>query len=265
MGMRKAKKSPDEMTFLEHLEDLRKRIINSLIAIVIAVIPSAFYATDIYDILAKPITKYLPEGQKMAFLKLPSPFMLYMKVAFLTAAFIAAPFIFLQIWYFVAPGLYQKEKKYVWPFVAFTTSFFILGALFGYFVVFPYACRFFLQVGQKFQAVITVEEYFSLILKLLLGIGVVFETPTLIFFLSRMGVVTSRWMLKKFKYAVLVVFIIAAVVTPTPDMITQSILAVPMRALYSFSILIAFLFGKERKARKAQKRGTEKIEADLAG
>jgi sec-independent protein translocase protein TatC len=120
-------------------------------------------------------------------------------------------------------------------------------------------------MGQKFQAVITVEEYFSLILKLLLGIGVVFETPTLIFFLSRMGLVTSRWMLKNFKYAVLVVFIIAAVITPTPDMITQSFLALPMLVLYSFSILIAFLFGKERKARRAQKRVTDKTEADLAG
>jgi len=266
--MGKAKKSPDEMTFLEHLEDLRKRIINSLIAIVVAVIPSAFFASDIYDILAKPINRYLPEGQKMAFLKLPSPFMLYMKVAFLAAAFIAAPIIFLQVWYFVAPGLYQKEKKYVWPFVAATTFFFILGALFGYFIVFPWACRFFLQVGQKFQAVITVEEYFSLILKMLLGIGAVFETPTLIFFLARMGIVTSRWMLKNFKYAVLAIFIIAAVITPTPDMITQSVLALPLLALYSFSILIAFLFGKERVERKAgrdEKKAKKKREAGLAG
>ena len=263
--MRKGKKSPDEMTFLEHLEDLRKRILYSLIALVIAAIPGFIYASDIFNILSKPVTQYLPPGQKLAFTTLTAPFMLYMKVAFLAAIFIALPFILLQIWYFVAPGLYQKEKKYVWPFVIFTSIFFISGACFGYFIVFPWACRFFLQLGSDFQPVITVDQYFSLILKLLLGIGAVFETPTLIFFLARMGIVTSRWMLKNFKYAVLAVFIIAAVITPTPDMINQSILAVPMLGLYSFSILIAFLFGKERKARREKRQEKKRAKTSLAG
>jgi sec-independent protein translocase protein TatC len=263
--MRKVKKSPDEMTFLEHLEDLRKRIFNSLIALVIAVIPGAIFCKDIFVFLSKPVTKYLPAGQKLAFTTLTAPFMLYMKVAFLAAAFIAAPIIFLQIWYFVAPGLYQKERKYVWPFVAFTTIFFLAGAFFGYIVVFPFACRFFLQMGADFQPVITVDQYFSLILKLLLGIGAVFEMPTLIFFLSRMGVVTSRWMLKNFKYAVLAVFVISAVITPTPDMVNQSILAVPMLALYTFSIAIAFLFGKERKTRRERRAARSKAEGEPAG
>jgi len=258
--MGKAKKSPDEMTFLEHLEDLRKRIFYALIALFIAVIPGAIWASDIFDILARPVTRYLPEGQKLAFTKLTGPFALYMKVAFLTALFIAVPFILLQVWYFIAPGLYQKEKKYVWPFVIFTSIFFVMGACFGYFVVFPWACRFFLQMGSNFQAVITVDEYFNLILKLLLGIGAVFEMPTLIFFLSRMGLVTSRWMIKNFKYAILAVFVIAALITPTPDPINQAMLAGPMLALYSFSIIIAFFFGKERKTRKEKKAGP-----DLAG
>jgi sec-independent protein translocase protein TatC len=252
--MGKVQKSPDEMTFLEHLEDLRKRIFYSALAIVVAVIPSAIFAKDIFNILARPVTKYLPPGNnKLVFTALTTPFILYMKVAFLAAAFLAAPVVFLQLWYFVAPGLYQKEKKYVWPFVLFTTAFFLIGALFGYFVVFPYACRFFLQIGQDFQAFIKADEYFSLMIKLLLGIGAIFETPTLIFFLSRMGIVTSRWMLKNFQYAVLVVFIIAAVITPTPDPINQTILAVPMIALYALGILIAFVFGKERKERRARK------------
>ena len=259
--MGKVKKSPDEMTFLEHLEDLRKRIFYSLLALFIAVIPGSIWAGDIFNILTKPVTQYLPEGQnKLAYFKLTSPFMVYMKVAFLVALFIAIPFILLQIWYFIAPGLYQKEKKYVWPFVFFTSIFFMMGAAFGYFIVFPYACRFFLKIGQDFQAVLTVDEYFSLILKLLLGIGAVFEMPILIFFLSRMGLITSRWMLKNFKYAILAVFIIAALITPSPDPLNQTILAVPMLALYSFSIIIAFFFGKERKTRKAKKAG-----ADLAG
>jgi sec-independent protein translocase protein TatC len=263
--MGKGKKSPDEMTFLEHLEDLRKRIFYSLIALFIAVVPGALFCTDIFDILSKPVTQYLPPGQKLTFTKLTVPFTLYMKVSLITALFIALPFIFLQVWYFIAPGLYRKEKKYVWPFVTFSTILFILGALFGYFIVFPWACRFFLKLGANFQPIITADEYFNLILKMLLGIGAVFEMPTLIFFLARMGIVTSRWMVKNFKYAILAVFVIAAVITPTPDMINQSILALPMLALYSFSILIAFFFGKERKTRRAKKEEKRESESGLAG
>jgi sec-independent protein translocase protein TatC len=257
--MRKGRKSPDEMTFLEHLEDLRKRIFYSFIAVFVAVIPAWIFSKDVYKILARPVTQYLPEGTRLAFTGLTEPFMLYMKVSFLTAVFVTSPFIFLQLWYFVAPGLYQKEKKYVIPFVSLTTLLFSLGALFGYFIVFPWACRFFLNLGQDFTPVITVNAYFSLAIKILLGIGAVFELPTLVFFLSRMGIITSRWMIKNFKYAVLAIFIIAAVITPTPDMVTQSILAVPMLILYSLGILIAFLFGKERKRRK------QKSSEDIAG
>ena len=247
------------MTFLEHLEDLRKRIFYSFIAVIITVIPAWFFSKEIYGILALPVTQFLPEGTNLAFTALTAPFMLYIKVSFLTAIFVTSPFIFLQFWLFVAPGLYRREKKYVIPFVFFTTIFFMLGALFGYFVVFPFACRFFLNIGADFQPVITVDKYFSLALRVLLGIALVFELPTLVFFLSRIGIVTSRWMIKNFKYAVLVVFIIAAVITPTPDMITQSIIAVPMLALYGLSILIAFLSEKRRK------RKEKKSEEDLAG
>jgi sec-independent protein translocase protein TatC len=245
--MRKGKKSPDEMTFLEHLEDLRKRLFYSFVALFVGIIPAWFFHKDLYNILAIPVTKYLPEGTKLAFTKLTAPFMLYIKVSFLAAIFFTSPFIFVQLWMFVAPGLYQKEKKYVVPFVLFTTIFFAGGAVFGYFVVFPFACRFFLNMGADFQPVITVDDYFSLALRVLLGIALVFELPTLIFFLSRMGLVTAQWMIKKFKYAVLVIFIIAAIITPTPDMVTQSIIAFPMLALYGLSILIALVFGKRRE------------------
>jgi sec-independent protein translocase protein TatC len=258
--MRKAKKSPDEMTFLEHLEDLRKRIWYSFVAIFIVLIPAWFFSKQIFEILARPVTQFLPEGTKMAYTGLTDPFMLYIKVSFLAALFVTSPFVFLQLWYFIAPGLYQKEKKYVVPFVTFTTIFFLTGAAFGYFVMFPWTCRFFLNMGSDFNPVITVNTYFSLTLKLLIGIALVFEMPTLVFFLSKIGLITSRWMIKNFKYAVLAVFIIAAVVTPSPDMVTQSILAVPMLALYGLGILIAFLFGKESKTRKEKKAGE-----DIAG
>ncbi|MGB7296471.1 MAG: twin-arginine translocase subunit TatC [Candidatus Aminicenantales bacterium] len=255
--MRKARKSPDEMTFLEHLEDLRKRLWYSFVALFIAVIPCWLFSKQVFEILSRPVTQYLPEGMKMAFTSLTAPFMLYIKVSFLTAIFLTSPFIFLQIWYFIAPGLYQKEKKYIFPFVIFTTVFFLAGAAFGYFVMFPWACRFFLTLGSDFTPVLTVDTYFGFALKLLLGIAIVFELPTLVFFLSKLGIITSRWLVRNFKYAVLAVFVIAAVITPTPDMITQSILAIPMLALYGLGILIAFLFGKERKIRRAKKDGED--------
>jgi len=258
--MRKALKSPDEMTFLEHLEDLRKRLWYSFVAIFVVVIPAWVFSQDIFKLLSRPVTQYLPEGMKMAFTSLTAPFMLYIKVAFLTAVFVTSPFIFLQLWYFIAPGLYKKEKKYVVPFVTFTTVFFLAGAAFGYFVMFPWACRFFLKLGSDFTPVLTVDTYFSFSLKLLLGIALVFELPTLIYFLSKIGLITSRWMIRNFKYAVLAVFVIAAVITPTPDMVTQSILAVPMLALYGLGILIAFFFGKERKTRREKK-----AEEEIAG
>ena len=256
MRLGKGRKSPDEMTFLEHLEDLRKRLFYSALALLLGFVPGWTFHKQIYEVLARPVTQYLPAGTKLAFTTLTAPFMLYIKVAFLASVFLTSPFIFLQIWYFVAPGLYQKEKKYVIPFVLMTTFFFSLGAVFGYLIVFPWACRFFLTIASDFQPVITVDEYFGLALKVLLGIAVVFELPTLVFFLSKMGLITARWMIRNFKYAVLLVFVIAAVITPTPDVITQSIVAIPMLALYGLSILIALAVGRGRA--RAERARTDK-------
>ena len=249
------------MTFLEHLDDLRKRLFYSFLAIILTIIPAWFFHKQIYEILAFPVNQYLPEGELLAFTKLTEPFMVYIKVSFLAALFVISPFLFFQFWKFIAPGLYQKEKKYVIPFVLFTTVFFAAGGLFAYFVVFPFACRFFLGMGADFQPVIKMDEYLSLAIRVILGIALVFELPTLIFFLSRMGLITAKWMVKKFKYAVLAIFILAAIITPTPDPITQSIVAVPMLALYGLSILIAFISEKKRKE-KAKESETEE---DLAG
>ena len=258
--MSKGKKSPDNMTFLEHLEDLRKRIFYSFVAVIAAVIPAWFFSKDIFNILAKPITRFLPEGEQLVFTSLPAPFFLYMKVAFMTAIFAMAPFLFLQVWYFVAPGLYRKERKNVIPFVLFTTLFFTGGAAFAFLVVFPFACNFFLNMGGEFQALITIDQYFSLALRIILGIALVFEMPTLVFFLARMGLISARVMVKHFKYAVLLIFVIAAVITPTPDMFTQSIIAVPMLGLYGLSILIALVVGKQK-----QRARDEESEEDLSG
>jgi sec-independent protein translocase protein TatC len=244
------------MTFLEHLEDLRKRLFYAFAALFVGFVPGWIFSKQLYAVIARPVTQYLPEGTKLAFTTLTAPFMLYMKVAFLASLFFMSPFVFLQLWYFIAPGLYQKEKKYVVPFVLMTTFFFSLGALFAYFIVFPWACRFFLALGRDFQPVITVDQYFGFALKVLLGIALVFELPTLVFLLSKMGLVTARWMIKNFKYAVLLVFVLAAVITPTPDVITQSIVAIPMLALYGLSILIALAVGRGRE--KARAEGADK-------
>jgi len=257
--MTKGKKSPNGMTFLEHLDELRKRIFYSIIVLIGAVIPAWFFSKPLYRILAHPVTQFLPEGKKLAFTSLTAPFMLYIKVSFLAAIFLTAPFLFLQLWLFIAPGLYQKEKKYVIPFVLFTTVFFSGGAVFAYFVVFPFACNFFLGLGADFDPVITVDQYFSLALRVILGIALVFEMPTLSFFLAKIGLITAKMMIKYFKYAVLVVFIIAAIITPTPDMVTQSIIAVPMLGLYGISILIALVVGKGKEKKRKE------FEDDLAG
>jgi sec-independent protein translocase protein TatC len=250
MSPRKARKSPDEMTFLEHLEDLRKRLWYSFLALLVGLAPGWIFHKDLYAIIARPVTRYLPAGTKLVFTTLTAPFMLYMKIAFMAAIFLTSPFIFLQLWLFIAPGLYQKERKYVVPFVLFTTVFFVAGLLFGYFLVFPWACRFFLSIGADFQPVITVDQYFSLALRVLLGIALVFELPTLVYFLAQFGILTAAWMIRNFKYAVLAIFVIAAVITPTPDWITQSIVAGPMIALYGLSILIALVVARGKKRRE---------------
>ncbi len=247
------------MTFLEHLDELRKRLFYTVIVVIGAVIPAWFFHKPLYRILAHPVTQFLPEGKKLAFTSLTAPFMLYIKVSFLAAIFFTAPFIFLQFWLFIAPGLYRKERKYVIPFVLFTTVFFAGGAVFAYFVVFPFACKFFLGMGSDFDPVITVDQYFSLALRVILGIALVFELPTLSFFLAKIGLITARLMIKYFKYAILVIFIIAAIITPTPDMVTQSIIAVPMIGLYGLSILIAFIVGKGKDKKRKE------FEDDLAG
>jgi sec-independent protein translocase protein TatC len=251
LGM--GKKSPDEMTFLEHLEDLRKRLFYSAIALLIGFFPCWMFREKIFEILSRPVMQYLPAGTKFSFLTLTAPFMMYLKIAFLASLFFTAPFLFLQVWYFVAPGLYQKEKKYVIPFVLMTTFFFAVGAMFGYFVVFPFACKFFLSIGKDFQAVLTPDQYLGFSVKVLLGIAATFETPTLVFLLAKMGLITAGWMVRNFKYAVLLVFIIAAVITPTPDAMTQSIVAIPMLALYGLSILIALAVGRGKKKARAER------------
>jgi len=235
----KKKKKQSEMSFFEHLGELRKRILWSIFYILIFFLAAWPFVDKVYQWLAQPVLQFLPEGKTLAFTSLTEPFMMYIKLSFITSLFVSSPFVFYQLWLFVSPALFKKEKKWVFPFVFFTTLFFLLGGAFGYYYVFPWACRFFLEVGEDFNAIITISEYFSLVFRVLLGIAVVFELPVLAFLLSKMGLLTAGFLIKYFKYAIVIIFIIAAIITPTPDIVTQSMFAGPMLLLYLLSIGIA--------------------------
>jgi len=233
-----------KMSFLDHLEELRKRLMWSIAAVAGGFFLCWAFAERIYGKLQEPLTQYLAPGDKLAYTRLTAPFFLYMKVAFFAGLFVAAPFVLYQLWLFVAPGLYKKERRLAAPFIIFGSIFFITGGYFGYRFLLPATCSFFIETGRQFKQMITVDDYFSFASMIILATGLVFETPILIFFLARLGIVTPAFLMQKFKYAVVLAFVIAAIVTPTPDMVTQSALAVPMILLYLIGVGVAYLFGK---------------------
>lgn len=235
-----------KMSFLDHLEELRKRLMISILAIGVAFLACWNFADRIFGYIQQPLTKFLPPGdQKLAYTRLTEPFFLYMKVAFFAAIFVSSPIILWQVWRFISPGLYKRERYYAAPFIVFATLFFVAGGWFGWKILLPGTCAFFVQTGAQFKQMIKVDEYFSFASTIILASGAVFETPILIFFLARLGIVTPAFLLQKFKYAIVLSFIVAAIVTPTPDMVTQTFLAVPMIALYALGVGVAFLFGKK--------------------
>jgi len=236
------------MTLLEHLDELRRRIFSSIIALLIAFLVCWYFSPQIFSWLERPIREVLPAGEKLAFTDLTAPFMLYIKVALLAALFVASPVLLTQVWLFIRPGLYRRERRLALPFVVFTTLFFLLGGYFGYRIAFPLVVRFLLGVGEHFKQVVTIQSYFSMMTKILLGLGLVFEMPMLIFFLARLGLVTARKLIKWFRWAVLAIFVAAAIITPTPDVATQTVFAVPMVLLYLLGVVVAALFGKKADA-----------------
>ncbi len=234
-----------KMSFLDHLEELRKRLIVAIIAIGVAFLVCWNFADKIFAWIEAPLTKYLPPGdQKLAYTHLTEPFMLYMKVAFFAAIFVSSPILLWQVWRFISPGLYKRERRYAAPFILFATFFFLAGGYFGYRVILPGACAFFVETGRQFKQMIKVDEYFSFASSLILAAGAVFETPILIFFLARLGIVTPAFLLQKSKWAIVGAFIVAAILTPSPDMVNQTMLALPMIGLYFLGVGVAFLFGK---------------------
>ena len=249
--------SGSKMSFLEHLDELRKRLIYVVYSLIAGCVIAYIFITRIFDFIMKPMYDILKTptgggGAKLIYTAGPEPFMLYVKIGFLVGIFIASPLILWQIWKFIAPGLYQHEKKFAIPFVFLSTIFFVTGGLFSHYVAFPVTWQFFNSFGNDYMVFTPrIDEAFGLYTKMMLGFGAIFEMPTLVFFLARMGVVTGQFLLKYFKYAFLIIFIIAAVISPGTDMTSQLVMAVPMLGLYLFSIAIAFIFQKRRKPEAA--------------
>ena len=241
----------DKQPFLSHLEELRKRLIACAIAVGVGFAVCYAFKERLYGILVSPLIKIMPEGKGLIFTSLLAPFFTYLKTALIAGVMLVAPYLFYQLWLFIAPGLYQREKKYVIPFVFFSSILFVGGALFGYFIVFPLVFKFFLGFENEFiQAMPSVNEYFTFVVRLLCGFGIAFELPVVIFFLAKIGIVTPELLRKKWKYALLLMFIVGAIITP-PDVISQVIMAVPLIILYEVGIICAKI-GTKKKAKKEE-------------
>jgi sec-independent protein translocase protein TatC len=209
--------------------------------------------------MQKPIVDALRAhglSEKLVYLNPVDPFNLYLKIAAIAGLFLTSPFVLYQVWMFISPGLYRNEKRYVMPFMVSTIALFSTGGYFGYRIVYPRALDFLIGFGAQFQPMITISEYTSLFLSIILGMGLIFELPIIIFFLALMGIVSAGFMWKNFRYAILLIFIVAAIVTPTPDILSMCIFAAPMVGLYIASIGIAWLVHpKQRKAREEKRAG----------
>jgi sec-independent protein translocase protein TatC len=236
-----------KMSFLEHLDELRKRIIWALVAVVGGFAIACLFLNPLFNFIMGPMTAALPKGQTLIYTEPTEALMLYLKMAVLAGLLIASPGVMSQVWLFVAPGLYAHEKKMAIPFVLMSSAFFILGAAFSHYIVFPLTWKFFLSFSSNNLTFMPrIEPAFGLYVKLLLTFGLIFQMPTIVLFLARMGVVTARFLIKNFKYAFLITFILGAVLSPGTDPVGQVMMAAPMCLLYVISIGLAWMFGKKK-------------------
>jgi len=237
------------MTFLEHLEELRKRIIYALYSLLVAAVVPGIFADRIYKWLLAYFAQVLPQNVKMIYTQAAEGFMFEFKLVMIVALLIASPFVFAQFWLFVAPGLYAKERKVVIPFVISASALFLAGAMFAHYIAFIQMWRFLATFSNEYvQFVPTIGEAFTLYIDILLILGVIFELPVLVYFLTRFGVVTWQFLARQWKYAVVTSVIVAAIVTPSPDFFSQFVVAIPLLALYGVSIGVAWLFRRREAA-----------------
>ena len=237
----------DKMPLTSHLEELRKRLVRILIAVGVAFLGCFAFKEEIFRIVALPLISVLPPGSHMVYTGLPEAFFTYIKVSLYAGIFVASPVVLYQVWKFISPGLFPKEKKFVAPFVITSTLLFVGGVCFGYFLVLPGAYKFFLEFTTDFlKPMLSMREYLTLTLKLLLAFGIIFEIPVFLFFMTKIGLVTPRKLARMRRYAIVVCFIVAAIITPTPDAFTQCMMAIPMIVLYEVGILVSKLAGRKK-------------------
>ena len=235
-----------KMSFLEHLDELRKRIIWSLVGLLVGFLISLVFQNQIFDFIMRPLAATLPAGGRMVYTEPTEGFMLHLKMAFLAGIVVAAPAVMWQVWLFVAPGLYRKEKRLALPFVLSSSLLFVAGAAFNHYVMFPAAFKFLGSFTTDYMTFMPrIAPVFSLYAQLMLAFGLIFQMPVIVFTLARIGILTAGFMWKNTKYAILLIFIVAAVITPTADPLNQTIMAAPMIVLYILSIGIAWAFGKK--------------------
>jgi sec-independent protein translocase protein TatC len=240
------------LPFLGHLEELRKRIVFSVLGALVGFVVCWSYADSIFELMQQPIIRALRRhglAGGLVYLNPTEPFNLYLQVAMVGGLFAASPLVFYQLWLFIAPGLYRKERRYVLPFLLSTVGLFVAGGLFGYKTVYPASLDFLIGFGQQFQPMITIGEYTRLFVTIVVGLGLVFEMPILVFFLALMRVITARWMWQNMRYSILAIFVVAAIVTPTPDILNMCLFAAPMVALYAISIGVAWLLNPVHRYR----------------
>jgi sec-independent protein translocase protein TatC len=234
------------MSFLDHLEELRKRILHAVVWVGLGFSVAWWKSPEIFEFLARPLKDVLPAGEKLTYLRPTDPFMLYMQVGLLGGIFLASPGLLWELWCFISPALYRKEKRLVGPFIVFGVALFLTGGWFGYSLAYPRALSYLISLGGEFRPMITIDAYFDITWKIILGLGLVFEIPVVIFFLARLGIVTPGFLLRNFRYAVIVIAILSAILTPTPDIANMLIFMAPMAGLYLLGTLVAFLFARPR-------------------
>jgi sec-independent protein translocase protein TatC len=237
-----------KMSFLEHLDELRRRIIYSLIAVGVGFAIAYAFIDQIFGFIMRPMQLMLQPGQKLAFTEPTEAFMLNIWIGLMAGLLIALPVVFSQVWLFIAPGLYSHEKKLAIPFIVMSTVLFATGTVFGHYIVFPIVWKFFVSYQNDYLEFIPrIEPAFSMYLRLVLAMGLTFELPTIVLFLARMGMVTPRFMIKHFKFAMLLIVIAAAVLSPDGGGIGMFAMGGPVVLLYVFSIGLAWMFGKKRR------------------
>jgi sec-independent protein translocase protein TatC len=236
------------MSLMEHLDELRRRIVHSAAYLAVGFFVCWFFRDRIVAFLQAPLSKI---GKSLVFTHPMDALNLDLQASLLAGAILASPFILFQVWLFIAPGLYQKERRFVVPFMAATVGLFLTGASFGYFFVLPAAIKILIvDFGHNFTPMVTIEDYTSFFLSVILGLGISFEMPILIFFLALFGIVSPRFLWKNIRYAILAVFLVAAIITPSPDPWTMCIYAIPMLVLYLIGIGVAWWVHPSRRKPK---------------